>query len=41
MYCLQVLHYSALHAAAALDKDEITKVLVQAGANVNATTKVR
>lgn len=37
---VQVLHYSALHAAAALEKDEITKVLVQAGANVNATTKV-
>uniref|UniRef100_K3X2B5 Uncharacterized protein n=1 Tax=Globisporangium ultimum (strain ATCC 200006 / CBS 805.95 / DAOM BR144) TaxID=431595 RepID=K3X2B5_GLOUD len=34
-----VLQYSALHAAAALESNEITKVLVQAGANVNGKTK--
>lgn len=36
----QVLHYSALHAAAALENGEVTKVLVQAGADVNAMTQV-
>ncbi|TYZ67063.1 hypothetical protein PybrP1_002981 [[Pythium] brassicae (nom. inval.)] len=34
-----VLRYSALHAAASLENDAVTKVLVHAGANVNAATQ--
>lgn len=36
----QVLHYSALHAAASLENDEVAKVLMHAGADVNAATQV-
>jgi hypothetical protein len=36
-----VLHQTALHASAALKEDSVTRHLLQAGANVDALTKVR